>query len=407
MAVFEYKALNSQGRPTKGLVDADNIRAARQRLKQQGIFPTSMEETRSKLKSRGWNLNFDLKRRGVNGIQLGVATRQLATLVGAGMPIVESLKALGDQLDHETLKQVFAEVCDLVNEGSTLADALRRYPKVFPKLYVNMVGSGEVSGTLEMVLERLSDLLETQAAMRRKITAALTYPVLMLVLCFGVIVLLLTYVVPQITEIFANQKQVLPLPTRIIITLSDFTKGYWWLVALVIVGIVVFAKRFASSPAGRKKIDTVILKLPLVGAITLKTATARFSRNLGTMLTSGIEVLTALTIVKNIVGNTVLETIIDNAIEGVREGRGLAPELDKGHVFPKLLIHMVAIGEKTGQLESMLLRAATSYESEVNAVITGLTSILEPLLIIVLAVIVGGILASVMLPMLEMSSLAV
>lgn len=411
MAVYHYKALDARGRQTKGMVDAESIRGARQKLKQQGIFPTTLEESVAKESSRPALSSFGALSgsRGakkVDSATLCIATRQLATLAGAGMPLVEALRALGDQLDNVVLKGVVAEVGDQVNEGSTLAAAMRQHPRVFPKLYANMVASGEASGTLELVLTRLADLLEAQTALRRKVSSALVYPILMLVLCFGVIVLLLTYVVPQITQIFASRNAVLPLPTRVVIAASEVLKGYWYILAAAIGVFMLWFSRFRASPKGRRKLDRMLLRLPLIGTILLKVATSRFAKNLGTMLESGIELLSALGISKNIVGNVILEEAVEEAAEGVREGSSLAAELEKKGVFPRLLIHMIAIGERTGQLEDMLLRAASSYESELNSLIASFTAILEPVLILFLAVVVGGILAAVMLPMLEMTSLA-
>lgn len=406
MAVFEYKALNAQGRTVKGVVDAEHVRGARLRLKKQGIFPTTLEESRKTETVSTKDVRGFFKNRKVSAVQLGLATRQLATLVGAGIPLVEALKALGDQLDQPRLKAVFAEVCDRVNEGSSLADAMRSFPKVFPRLFANMVASGEVSGTLDVVLERLADLFEGQAALQRKIMSALAYPILMVLLCLGVVTLLLTYMVPQLVEIFEENHAQLPLPTRIVIAMSDFMQAYWALLFLAIGGGALLFQRYAKSERGKKRLDAFKLILPIFGPMHLKIAAARLSRTLSTLLASGIELLTALNIVKNIVGNTVLEEAISNAREGVREGKGLAKELNKAGVFPKMLIHMIAIGEQSGRLEPMLQRAAVSYELEVNTLVSGLTSILEPLLILFLAVMVGGILASVMLPMIEMTSLA-
>ncbi len=406
MAVFEYKAINATGRSTKGIVDAENVRAARLKLKKQGIFPTEVRETASEeLISASKDVTAFFKDRKVNATHLALATRQLATLVGAGIPLVEALRALGEQLDQPRLKAVFAEVCDRVNEGSTLADAMRDYPKVFPRLFSNMVASGEMSGTLDRVLERLADFLENQSALKRKVTAALTYPALMMFLCFAVVVLLLVYVVPQLTKIFEDNKAILPLPTRIVVALSNFFTSYWLLIFALILFSVFGFIRYAKTELGRKKIDGLKLRLPLFGPMATKIATARLARTLGTMLSSGIELLTALSITRNIIGNVVLEAVIDQAREGVREGRSLAAELNKPGIFPRMLIHMIAIGEKTGQLEPMLHRAASNYELEVNTVISSLTSVLEPLLILFLAVVVGGIVMSVMLPLVEMTSL--
>ena len=407
MPVFEYKALDSKGRSVKGVVDADSVRSARQKLRGQGIFPTSLEEAQLKAARGSFRAAGQAPReRKVDGGTLAIATRQLATLAGAGMPLVESLRALAEQVDHSQLKVVVAEVADKVNEGYTLANAMKEHPKVFPRLFVNMVAAGEASGSLDKVLERLADLLESQAALRRKVGSALTYPILMLTLCFGVIVLLLTYVVPQITKIFADRGRVLPLPTRIVIALSDFLQSYWWLVFGMIALTYVGIKKYGATPNGKRRFHQMFLKLPFIGGIILKVSCSRFSRNLGTLLGSGVELLGALNITKTVIGNVVLEQAVDTASEGVREGNSLAVELDRSKLFPKLLIRMVAIGEKTGQLENMLIRAANSYDSEISAVVSSLTSILEPVLILFLACIVGGILAAVMLPMLEMSNLS-
>lgn len=405
MAVFEYKAIDAAGKNKRGVIEADSVRSARQRLKNDGLFPTDVIETET---AGGpvsiMKLSFGGPR--VNTEQLGIATRQLSTLAAAGMPLVDALRALSDQVEQVEFRRVIAEVADKVNEGSTLAKGLREYPRIFPRLYVNMVASGEASGTLDIVLERLAELLEANAQLRRKVFSALTYPILMLVLCFLVILILLGYVVPQITEIFAEQKAALPLPTQIVIKLSDIVKHYWWLITGVVAAIVIGLKKYAATTAGRKQIDRYMLRAPLFGPLMLKASAGRFARNLGAMLDSGIELMQALKVAQTTIGNTALEEVIEKAADGVREGRSLAAELKAARAFPILLVHMVAIGESSGELGNMLLRAATSFESEVDATVAGLTSLLEPLLILVLAVMVGGILASVMLPLLEMSSLA-
>lgn len=406
MAVFEYTALDSGGRKKKGVIDSDSVKTAKNKLRTQGIFVTSIAESKSQNTSL-FSSKLQMLSGGVRvkAGDLSIATRQLSTLVGASIPLVDSLRALSEQLDTPKLKGIFSDISDYVNEGSTFADALRKFPKVFPNLYINMVAAGEASGSLELVLDRLSDLLESQADLRRKVISASAYPALMLVLCFLVVMLLLAFVVPQITAIFKEKKQALPLPTQIVISLSNFTQSYWWLIVCLVLIFAFLFRKWGNTAKGRKVLDTWKLKFPLFGQVNLKIATSRMSRTLGTMLSSGVELLTALNIVKNIVGNVLLEEAIDSSVVGVREGRGLGAELKKSGRFPKLLVHLVTVGEKTGQLEAMLLRAAKSYESEVDAVVSGMTKILEPMLILFLAVIVGGILASVMLPMLEMSSL--
>ena len=409
MAIFTYQVLDHKGAKRRGTIEADSVRSAKAKLKSQNLFPIEVkEEVLSSVPTKSSapvELGRKFKAR-VSSTQLAVATRQLATLINAGMPVVESLRALGEQTDSENLRKIIADIADSVNEGSSLANALRKHSSVFPKLYTNMVASGEASGTIDAVLNRLADLLENQNTLRRKITSALTYPALMLCLCFLVIVFLLTYVVPQITQIFSRQGTVLPAPTRFVIGLSDFLRDYYLLlIPLLIISVLGFLK-YKNSERGRYKIDTLKLKLPAIGPILLKVASARFAGSLGAMLTSGIDLIAALLIAKNVVGNTVLEEAVDKAAQGVREGSSLSAELNKSQLFPRLLTRMIAIGEKTGTLDQLCLRAAAGYEGEVNAVIAGLTALLEPLLIIFLAAVVGGILAAVMLPMLEMSSLA-
>ena len=404
MAVFSYKAIDHKGKNVKGVIDAESIRDARTKLKSKKIFPTELNEADNS--SNKLSFSFGQKATKISTTQLSIITRQFATLVAAGMPLVESLKALSEQIDNAAIKKIIVEIRDNVNEGANLADSLKKYPTAFPKLYVNMVASGEASGSLDLVLERLADLLESQAELQKKVISALTYPFLMLLLCFGVIILLLGYVVPQITKIFEDQGAVLPLPTRIVITLSNLVQSYWYLIIILIIAAVYFYKSYSSTAKGRETLDRLIFKIPIIGNLKLKIACSRFAKNLGTMLFSGIRLLGGLEIVKNILGNVVLEQAVEDAVVGVREGGSLANEISKSGHFPKLLIHMIAIGEKTGQLEQMLNRAAKSYETEVDSAISSFTSILEPLLIIFLAFIVGAILAAVMLPMLEMTSLA-
>ncbi len=406
MAVFEYTALNSTGKKVKGFVDADSVRSARVKLKNQGIYPTTLVEGQTKAPSVSKDFKSIFGEPKVSAAALGIATRQLATLVGAGMPLVEALRSLAEQTESPRLKTMVADVADRVNEGSTFAESTRAHPKIFPKLYSNMVASGEASGTLDLVLERLADLLEAETNLRRKVMAAVSYPILMLMLCFGVVILLLTYVVPQLTKIFEERKAALPLPTQIVIGLSDFVKSYWWLIFAAMFLIAVGYQRYAASTNGRKFIDGLKLRIPIIGPIAAKVAAARFAQTLGTMLGSGVELLTALSIVKNIMGNVVVQEAIETVAVGVREGKSLSKELEKTKLFPRLLIHMVAIGEKTGQMEKMLQRAAMNYDSELNALVAGLTAILNPILILFLAGLVGMILISVMLPMLEMTSLA-
>jgi general secretion pathway protein F len=401
--VFKYTGVSKDGTQTKGTIDADSIRTARDKLKVNGVYPIDLNEvkTANKIGSR----NSKVKKRKIPVLQLSVLTRQLATLLHAGMPLVDSLKALSEQIENPQLRQTISEVREKVLEGTAFHLALEGAEGSFPNLYIKMVRSGEASGTLDMVLQRLADMLESQAILNRKVISAITYPVLMLLLCFGVIILLLAYVVPQISVIFKQQNKPLPMITQVIIGGSDFIRGYWWLMIIIIVGVIWMVKRYHSTKLGKYNIDKFKLRFPIFGSVFLKLATARLSTNLGTMLQSGIELLTALSISKNVVGNTYLEESIDDASLGVEQGKSLASLLSQSNRFPRIMIHMIAIGEQTGALDDMLIRVGKSMEAEIEAVVDGLTALLEPILIIFLAFIVGGILAAVMLPMLEVTSI--
>ena len=402
--LYAYQGLTDSGKDTKGNVDAESIRAAREKLRGLGIYPTKLDEVTKKQKSSNFSIDFSSKK--VSTIQLALATRQLATLLNSGMPLVDSLKALSEQLESPILRETITAIRDKVNEGANFHQSLEAYPIIFPKLYIRMVRSGEASGTLDTVLSRLSEILEGQAVLKRKIVSALTYPILMLCLCVGVVLLLLGFVVPQISKIFKDQKKALPLPTQVIVNLSTFVQGYWWLLIIMGIGIGYGLKKYKNTPKGKYLFDKFIVTNILFGSLSLKIATSRLATNLGTMLKSGVELLTALSILKkDILGNVYLEEVIENAAEGVEHGKSLSSMLGQNDRFPKMLIHMTAIGEQTGELDNMLLRVGSNFETEVDTSIAGLTSLLEPLLIVFLAVVVGGILLAVMLPMLEITSI--
>jgi len=403
MPVYEYVALNQNGRTVKGTLDAESVRAARQRLRGQGIHPTDIKESEVlRIESKTRDIKRFFKSDRVSAAQRAVATRQLATLVGAGLPLVAALQALSEQTESEVLKRVLVRVREEVEQGSSLARAMGGFPKVFPRLYVNLVTSGEASGKLDSVLQNLADHLEAQMELRRRVYAALAYPVLMLFICGLVIIALLTYVVPKIVEIFERQNLVLPLPTRLTLALSSFLVNYWYVIILLAVLSVWLFVFYYRQPEGRKRVDGLLLRLPIYGRLYLKISTARVARTLSTLLSSGVELLTALNISKNIAANVLLVEALEKARDGVREGRSLAGELSRAGVFPVMLCHMIAVGEKSGELETMLERASKAYENEVNAALSGLTALLEPIMMILVGIIVLCIMISVLLPMTDM-----
>jgi general secretion pathway protein F len=402
MPVYEYSALNNTGRRIKGTLEADSIRTARQRLRSQSLSPIEVKEAREAAKNKSQDVKLLLRGDRVSLKDLTLATRLLATLSNAGLPLVQALLSLSEQVDNASLKRVVVDIKERVEQGSSLAKALGAYPKIFPRLYINMVASGEASGALDGALENLGSYYESQLELRRKVQNALLYPVLMFVFCIAVVVLLVVFVVPTIVEIFIKQKISLPLPTQMVIALSDLIINYWWIMLSLLVGAAVYIKHSYATEKGKAWFDKKILKLPIYGPIYLKVSTARVASTLSTLLNGGVEVLAALDIVKNIVSNVHLKRALEDARDGVKEGRSLAKELSKSGYFPNLLSQMVAIGEKSGKLEVMLTKAGKTFSAEANAAIAGITTLIEPLMIMFLGLIVFTIVISVLLPMLEL-----
>lgn len=406
MPVFEYTALDARGKTTSGIIDADGAQAARQKLRTSGIFPVSIKETQEtapKKVSRTFSLSSRFSR--VKPVEVAMTTRQLATLIGAGFPLVSALDALVPQTKSHGFKKILAQIKDAIVEGNSFARALSNYPGTFSPLYINMVRAGETSGTLEIVLERLADITEKQQALMNRIQTALAYPIFMLAVGTLVLFVLLTYIVPSITSIFANMNQVLPTPTRVLIFLSAFFKSYWWSILLVIAASVVFFNRAKKTQKGRHWVDRTALVLPVLGILAKKLSVARFARTLGSLLENGVSMLIALDIVKNIAGNSLIADSIETAAVEVGKGKGLGASLSEGGIFPQLSIQMIQVGEQSGELETMLNKIADVYENEVETSILRLTSYLEPVMILVMGSIVGFIVLSICLPIFEMNQL--
>lgn len=405
MPVYSYAGLSPEGKNVSGVIDAESARAARAKLRRSGVFPTEVNESRGEEKTTRASRSLGRMFERVGPQDLAIMTRQLSTLVSAGLPLVECLSALIDQVETERLKRMLTEIRQGVNEGSSLADAMAQHPKVFSDLFVNMVRAGEASGALDVVLLRLADYTESSADLRSKLRAALTYPAIMLLLGGAILLFLLSYVVPTITRIFVESKQVLPLPTRVLMSVSS-TLATWWpvLVALIVV-VAVGLRAYVRTPAGRYRYDRLALRLPIFGKLQKKIAVARFSRTLATLLQSGIGLLPSLDIVKNIVDNRVLFDATEDARDAIREGQSIAPPLKKSGIFPPLMIHMIAVGERSGQLEEMLSKTAETYEGEVDNTISTLTALLQPVIVIFMGGVVLFIVLSILLPIFQMSQL--
>ncbi|MFZ0611539.1 MAG: type II secretion system inner membrane protein GspF [Desulfobacterales bacterium] len=406
MPVFEYVALDQRGKNITGIIDADSIGAARQKLRGSNRFPVQISEASDDQRqktSRGL-LGRGLFKR-VRQRDVTLMTRQLATLVGAGFPLVTALEALLPQIKSYAFNKVMAHIKDSIVEGNSFAGAISLYPDTFSPLYKNMVRAGESSGTLEIVLEKLADIMEKQQKLKNRIQSALAYPALMTVMGTLILVLLLVYIVPSITAIFADVNQALPAPTLFLIGLSNLFKAYWWVLVMVIFAFLIFFRQFKRTEKGRALIDKMLLTLPVVGPLIQKLAVARFSRTLGSLLANGVSMLQALDIAKNIAGNVVISEAVDIAAREVGQGQGLAKSLSATRVFPDLTVQMIQVGEQSATLESMLNKMADVFDSEAESSIMSMTSLLAPILILIMGIIVGFIVLSICLPIFEMSTL--
>ncbi len=404
MAVFEYRGiLVSTGKNVQGLRDAENMKALRGILRRDGILLTTATEEQAAQEEKKGKL--DLKRffNRPSVAEIAIMTRQLSTLIKAKIPLFEALTALIDQVEKEALQRTLTNVRDQVREGTAFADALKEHPAIFGDMYVNMVRAGEASGTLEGVLARLTEFMDKQAKLRGKVTSALAYPIMMFIIAVILISVLMVAVVPKVTGIFANMGKALPWYTSLLINLSSFTASFWWLIIIAIAAGIYFFRRWKRTPEGRMKWDTIVLSMPLFGPLVQRVAISRFSRTLATLLNAGVSLLKAMAIVKDVLGNAALEKVIEDATSSIREGQSIADPLKASGRFPPMVIHMIAIGEKSGQLEEMLENVADAYDSEVDQKVQMLTSLLEPLIIVVMGGMVAFIAMSILFPLIQMS----
>jgi len=463
MAVFEYRGiLSTSGKQVHGIRDADNAKVLRAVLKREGILLTNAhEELKARVGGRKGDGGFSLFNR-VSIDDVAMLTRQLATLVSAGIPLVESVGALIEQMEKLELKRILTQVVDMLNEGSSLAKALEGHPRVFSNLYVSMVAAGEASGTLEGVLERLADFLEGQSKLRGKVGAALAYPALMMVIGTSLITVMMVVVVPKVTAIFESMDQALPWYTELLIGTSHFVSSnqmlgfvvsmvtftftrsalrdykesertrhlIYVILALVAGGMLVMCAfaveslgmyaigvvvglfaglgiawlmAWVATPDGRASKDGFMLKLPIVGALVRMLAVSRFARTLATLLRSGVPLLKAMDIVKNVLDNGKLEKVIETATGSIREGESIAGPLKRSGDFPPIVTHMIAVGERSGQLEQMLENVARAYDSQVETRVQALTSLLEPLMIVFMGGGVGFIAFAILMPLIQMN----
>ncbi len=398
MPVYKYKAIDEAGKSVQGVIDADSPKGATDKLKRQGVFLSSLNEVKE---GRARSI---IPFKSVNISELAVTTRQFSTLISAGLPLEASLTALSEQTEDKRLGQVLTQVKDRVSEGSSLANALGEHQNIFSDLYINIVRAGEASGTLDIVLLRLADFLEKQAALTSRVRGALIYPIFMFVIGGGVLFFTMTYVIPRIGKIFEESDSALPMMTVILINISGFLSNNILLMLILTAVVVLAALRFYKTERGKMFFDRLSLKLPVFGKITTMVVISRFTRTLGTLLSSGIPLLEALKIGEAVMGNEVYCRTLEEVRTNVREGASLAQPLRDSGVFPPLVSRMIAVGEQTGEMEEMLVKVADIYDQQVETMVSTLTSLLEPVMIVIIGAIMGFIVFAVLLPIFNLTS---
>jgi type IV pilus assembly protein PilC len=407
MPLFAYTAVDAQGKTHQGTVEANSAADAAAAIKKQGQFPTNIAETSAAAKPKGKGFSLSFSMGGGSGTGkvpakvLTVFTRQLSTLISAGLPLLRSLRTLSKQEKNVNLKKIMGILAESVEGGTTFSEALSQHPKAFNKLYVNMVKAGELGGVLEIVLTRLAEFAEKSQRIRGKVTSAMVYPLVVLTIAVVIVAFLMLFIVPKFEAIFQDMLGGRPLPaiTQIIMDLSRFIQGNF---ILIIVALVVLAVGFRFAlrlPGISTAVDRYKLKLPLFGDLLTKTSVARFSRTLGTLVSSGVPILQALQITRDTAGNERVSEAITSIHDNVKEGESMVAPMEASQIFPPMVVSMVQVGEETGQLPDMLTKVADVFEEEVDVAVSGLTSLLEPVMIVLLALIVGTIVVALFLPL--------
>ncbi|BCA52907.1 General secretion pathway protein F [Nitrospira sp. KM1] len=411
MPVYHYRGYKNDGGTATGIIDAESPKVARLKLRKDGVFPTEMAEqggaaVAGAVSERSVAVpSASGRSSALSTSDVAMMTRQLATLLVAGLPLVDAIGVLMDQTDKKVAKGILANVREEIRGGKAYSAVLEQYPKEFSTIYVHMVRAGEASGALDQILFRLAEFLEKQLALKHKVTNAILYPALMLLVGVVVLFFLMTFVVPKITAVFANLKQALPWPTVVLMTLSQWCSDYWPVMLGVVIGAAWITRRAVRTESGRLMADRLILKLPLIGDVARMVSISRLSSTLATMLASGVQLLEALDVSKRVMNNRVLERAVEEARENIREGETIAEPLKRSGEFPSIVTHMIAVGERSGEMEEMLRRIGQIYDGEVDRVITRFTSLLEPIMILIMGVLVFFIVVAILLPIFEMGQM--
>jgi type IV pilus assembly protein PilC len=399
MPKYAWEGRLPQGGIRKGELEGPNETAIRAYLRQQQIIPTKIVKKAKEIK-----ITLPFMKGKVKKKSLAIFTRQLATMIDAGLPLVQSLDILAQQEEDETFQEVIGTIKNEVESGATLAAALQKHPRVFDNMYVNLVVAAEEAGTLDVILSRLASHIEKMEELKKKIKSALVYPIMIVSVAIGVTIVLMVFVVPVFEKLFAGIGSTLPMPTRVVIGISNIFKSYLPIVIAVTVAMVIALNRYNKTENGKRRIDDIVLKLPVFGELIRKVSIARFARTLATLVTSGVPILESLNIVAGAAGNKVVEEAILKGRISISEGQSISEPLAQSGVFPVMVTQMIAVGESTGSLELMLTKVADFYEAEVDVAVATLSSMLEPILMIFLGVIVGGLVIAMYLPIFKMAS---
>ena len=403
MPVYAYKGLDRSGKETKSSIAAESMLQAKTRLRHDGVMLIEIQERKVKQGGvGGFPLTFGSR---VKVEDLALMTRQFSTLIKANIQVVQALEALQDQVDNDTLQLVLAELKQKVNEGISLSKALSEYPKIFDSIYVNMVDAGEASGTLDVVLLKLADFTESRVRLKNKIFGAMLYPTIMVIAGTVLISIIFTVVIPKITKIFTNTRKKIPIATEIAIGISEFLQNYWWASILGIFILYGLFKKWSQTQRGMYRWHQCLLKIPQLGKLVIMINIGRFCSTLATLLNAGVPILTCMKIVKNLIPNVIFKDAIEEAKENIAKGQTMTEPLKKSGFFPPMVTHMISLGEKSGELRPMLKIIAENYEDQVKTRLDGLTSILEPIMIVAMGVVVLFIVFAVIIPILELNKL--
>lgn len=405
MASFNYKGKDTSGKPVSGTINASNEAEASSKLRAKRIKVSSVTKKKSakgKFNLQEWWKVVNAKPIGTS--EIAIFSRQFSTMINAGLPVLQCLSILSDQSDNYNMKKTLAALKDEIGSGGNLSDAMQKFPKIFDELYVNMIRSGELGGVLDVILERLSIYMEKAEALKRKIKSAMMYPAIVVTVAVGVITFLMVAVIPTFEDVFSSFGKELPPLTQTIVNMSRFMQANIIFLAVGLFGLISGFKAIGKTEKGRYGIDKMMLKLPVFGVLVQKASVAKFTRTLGTLLRSGVPILEALETVAKTAGNKVVEKVINAARSSIREGQGMSAPLKDSNVFPAMVIQMVSVGEETGKIDEMLMRAADFYEEEVDTAVEGLSSILEPFIIVFLGLSIGTIVVAMFMPMFELGN---